>query len=371
MNAMRIFYDHQLFSLQNAGGASRYHYELLRYLAGVPDVRSDLFLGMNATIYPFRELASRNTRVMGFGGPLGPGGQRYMANEALGNCIAPFLGTVDVYHPTLYRLMPLVRARRIVATHYDCTHERHPHVFRYLEKVLRAKKSLYRRADAIICISEASRKDLLEFYGVNPVKTRVINLGLTCLRRCQEAAVQLKQRVRRDYLLYVGSRAAYKNFTALLKAFRETRLYDSLDLLVLGGGPFTPEETTVVADLELSDKVVAIPRVSDELLAEAYAGARLFVYPSLWEGFGLPPLEAMSLGCPVVACRAASIPEICHDAPFYFNPDDDESLDHALLSAVNDEEARRQAIERGRKVAAEYTWEKCGQETLALYRECQ
>ena len=367
---MRIYYDHQLCSLQNAGGASRYHYELMKYLSGVPDVETETFLGMNETVYPYEEMSSMRARVTSFGGPLRTGVLRYAANELMGNALAPFRGKFDVYHPTHHRIMPMVRARRIVITHHDCIYERFP-VFRFTKEVLRAKKVLFERADAIICISEASRQDLLRFYPVDAAKTRVIHHGLSHLPRCPEAAVKLKQCLRRDYLLYVGSRAAYKNFSALLKAFRETRLHESLDLLVLGGGPFTPEATTVVADLELSDKVVAIPRVSDELLAEAYAGARLLVYPSLWEGFGLPPLEAMSLDCPVVACRASSIPEICHDAPFYFNPDDDESLDHALLSAVNDEEARRQAIERGRKVAAEYTWEKCGQETLTLYRECQ
>jgi len=124
---MRIFYDHQVFSLQDAGGVSRYHYELVRYLTAAPDVQTELFLGMNGTVYPFRELSSPNTRVTSFGGRLRPGVQRYVVNEVLCNSIASFLGRMDVYHPTLYRLMPLVRSRCIVATHYDCTHERFPH----------------------------------------------------------------------------------------------------------------------------------------------------------------------------------------------------------------------------------------------------
>ena len=127
----------------------------------------------------------------------------------------------------------------------------------------------------------------------------------------------------------------------------------------------------MVQKLELGNHVIAIPRVSDEFLAEAYAAARLFVYPSLWEGFGFPPLEAMSLDCPVVACRISSLPEICKDAPFYFDPEGGESLESALASAVSDSEGRKQAIARGREVAARYTWKKCAEETLKLYRECQ
>src|SRR5271166_7121627 len=131
---MRIFYDHQVFSLQDAGGVSRYHYELVRYLTAAPDVQTELFLGMNGTVYPFRGLSSPNTRVTSFGGRLRPGGQRYVVNEVLGNSVAPFLGKMDVYHPTLYRCMPLVRSRRVVATHHDCTQERFPQEFRYADR---------------------------------------------------------------------------------------------------------------------------------------------------------------------------------------------------------------------------------------------
>src|SRR5271157_156214 len=367
---MRVFYDHQIFSLQDVGGVSRYHYELARYLTTAHDVQTELFLGTNGTVYPFRELSSPNTRVTGFGGRLRAGGRRYVVNEVLCNSVAPFLGRMDVYHPTLYRLMPLVRSRCIVATHYDCTHERFPHIFRYLKEVLRAKQALFTRADVIICISESARKDLLEFYGVEAAKTRVIHLGVSRLPRCLAAAAMLREKLRRDYVLYVGSRAPYDNFNGLLKAFRETGLHDSLDLLVLGGGALTPEEAALAAELELHENIISIPRVSDELLGEAYAAARLFVCPSLWEGFGLSPLEAMDAGCPVLASNTSSIPEVCQDAPFYFDPKDQASFASALLHAVNDEEARREAVARGRKVAAQYTWKRCGEETLELYREC-
>jgi glycosyltransferase involved in cell wall biosynthesis len=367
---MRIYYDHQLCSLQNAGGASRYHYELMRNLSGLPDVETEIFLGVNATVYPYKELSSANTRVTSFGGPLHRGMVRYATNEVLGNSVAPFRGRFDVYHPTHHRIMPLVRARRIVVTHHDCIYERFP-LFRYVKEVLRAKRSLFARADAIICISESCRRDLLEFYAVDPDKTRVIHHGLTPLLRCPEAARKLREQVRRKFLLYVGSRAPYKNFDGLLKAFRETRLQDSFDLLVLGGGPLTPGETALVAELGLSGCVMNIPQVSDRFLREAYAAATLFVYPSHWEGFGFPPLEAMAAGCPVAASRISSIPEVCRDAPFYFDPADQASFTGTLLHAINDEEARRQAVGKGSNVAAQYSWKKCGEQTLALYRECQ
>lgn len=368
---MRILYDHQVFSLQNAGGASRYFYEIVQFMSTVPDVQTEVLMGISGTVYPFRSLPPAKARVTQFRESLPPGMLRYTANEILGNCGALIRGPMDVYHLTLFMRMPMVRARRLVATHHDCTHERFPHMFPDVKKVLWARKKLFPKMDAIICVSNSCRNDLVEFYGVDPAKTRVIYHGISALTRCPEAAKTLRQQLRREYLLYVGMRASFKNFHGLLRAFYETGLRDSLDLLVLGGGPLTASEKALIVKWKLSDSIICIPTVSDGLLAEAYAGARLFVYPSWNEGFGLPPLEAMTLGCPVLATNRSSVPEICHDAPFYFDPADQGGFNAGLLRAVHDDDDRKQAVERGREVVANYNWEKCGRETLALYRECQ
>jgi glycosyltransferase involved in cell wall biosynthesis len=368
---MRILYDHQVFSLQNVGGASRYHYELMRYLATVSDVNTELQLGISGTVFPFQQLASERSRVIRSRGSLPPGIWRYLANEILGNSRSTLVGALDVYHPTLYRCMPLVRARRVVVTHHDCVQERFPQLFPDARRIVRAKRRLYARADAIICVSASSRKDLLEFYNVDVAKTRVIHHGLNRMSRSAGAADRLRVQLPREYLLFVGSRAHYKNFNSLLQAFHATGLHESLQLLVLGGGTLTDEESVLAHKLNLRNRIVVFPVVTDALLAEAYAAATLFVYPSLCEGFGFPPLEAMASGCPTLVSHTSSLPEICRDAPFYFNPDDQSSLETALLRAVNDEKARKQAVERGIQVAAEYSWNKCGQSTLTLYRECQ
>ncbi len=368
---MRILYDHQLFSLQDAGGGSRYFSELMEFMAAAPGVQMELLLGMGGAVHSFQHLASEKTTVMSLGGSLPPGMWRYIVNEAISNAVAPFRGRMDVYHSTLYRCVPLVRARRVVATHHDCVQEKFPQWFPDAGKIRRAKKQLFQQADAIICVSDASRKDLMSFYDVSSSKTRVIYHGIARMARCGKSARNLRTQLRREYILFVGSRVAYKNFDGLLQAFHDAGLKDSLDLLVLGGGPITPEQTALIAKLGLTDNVISMPLVSDGILAEAYAGAKLFVYPSLCEGFGFPPLEAMSVCCPVLASHTSSIPEICLDAPFYFDPQDQATFTQALLRAINDEEARRRAIQKGSEVAGRYSWNKCGEETLALYRECQ
>jgi glycosyltransferase involved in cell wall biosynthesis len=368
---MRIQYDHQVFSLQNAGGASRYHFELLRYLSTVDDVRTQLALGLNNLNLPLGGLSAPETRVWGLRSRLHAGKSRYMANEVFGNLMALWLGKADVYHPTLYRNMPMVRTHRIVVTHHDCAHERYPEFFPAAKRILDAKRMQFAEADAIICVSESSLKDLLAFYAVDHSKVRVIHHGLTKLARSTLASAYLAKRLRRGFLLFVGSRAAYKNFNNLLRAFHESRMDRSFDLLVLGGGNLTGAESDLARKLELTDSLVLVPEADDALLAEAYAAARLFVYPSLYEGFGFPPLEAMASGCPVLASNTSSIPEISCDAPFYFDPSDLNALCAALEKASTDEEARKHAVERGFRVAAQYSWNKCGAETLALYRECQ
>jgi glycosyltransferase involved in cell wall biosynthesis len=367
---MRIHYDHQVFSLQNAGGASRYHYELMQYLCTISDVRLDLVLGTSATILPFSRLPRTQARVFKLRHTLQPGLARYLANELFENVIALGRERADVYHPTLYRCVPMVRARCMVVTHHDCVHERYPHLFPGIKRVLNAKKKQFAQADAIICVSESSRKDLLDFYQIDPSKTVVVHHGVNRLPRSLDARVQLKKHVQRGFLLFVGSRAPYKNFDNLLEAFHESRLYQSMDLLVLGGGPLTVKEADLATKLGVAKNVIVIPEASDTLLAEAYADAQLLVYPSLCEGFGFPPLEAMALGCVVLVSNTSSLPEVCRDAPFYFDQHDRNALAPALIRAATDRVARDQMIRRGTWVAGQYSWDKCGQETLALYREC-
>ena len=363
---MRVLFDHQVFSLQNAGGQTRYHYELAKFLSTVPGAQTEIWMGINGTVLPFDTI--RQSRVIGFPEWLRPGMARYLANELWSNCRALFSGKFDVYHTNNLMRMPMVRAGRVVATHHDCTHERFPQYFPDVKKIYWARRRLFPSVDVIICVSEATRRDLIHFYNVDPAKTRVIHHGLTELPRSEAAATWLKRNLRRDYILYVGMRPGFKNFDGLLRAFHDSKLHEELDLLVLGGQPFTDGERALMKRLGLDECVTHVGKVTDEVLAEAYAHARVFVYPSFNEGFGLPMLEAMSLNCPVLASRIASTEEICGDAPFYFDIDDQNSFSSGLVQAVNTTEARERAVERGRSVISRYSWERCGQETLVLYR---
>jgi glycosyltransferase involved in cell wall biosynthesis len=367
---VNILYDHQVFSLQDAGGASRYYFELLKCFANIPNIEVQTLIGFNSSVMPLASVTSSSIRVRSIRSSIPPGVLRYAANEALSIACKTFSGRFDIYHSTLYRFIPTVTARRRFATHHDCVHERFPQLFRDVKRILRAKRKLFEKADGIICVSESSRRDLEEFYGIARDRTRVIHHGFSPLPCCASAEEQLRTATRREYILFVGSRAAYKNFPTLLRAFRATEVFKSYDLVTVGGGPFTEAEQTLFRELEVEEAVVGIPKASDALLSAAYGGATLFVYPSLYEGFGFPPLEAMSRDCPVLVTRSSSLPEICMDAALYFEQGCEESLSRELLRSLSDTEAREAAINRGKEIVKLYSWRRCAEQTLDYYREC-
>jgi glycosyltransferase involved in cell wall biosynthesis len=361
---MRILYDHQVFSLQDAGGASRYHYELIRNLQVSSDVEMELLIGLNNSVMPFAGLERERTRVVGRPTGMKAGMARYAANELLSSLLAPVHGKFDIYHPTLYRALPWVRRRRVVVTHHDCTHERFPQLFSNAASIVNTKRKLFRQADSIICVSESSRNDLLHFYDVEERKTHVVHHGFSPLQKTP-GGVRPEQA---QYLLYVGARTAYKNFSLLLDAFSRSGLASHFRLLAVGGGAWTPEERARIASLGLSSSVTLIPKVQDEVLSNAYQNAALFVYPSLYEGFGFPPLEAMSLGCPVLVNRTSSLPEVCGDAAFYLEAPDADEFARVLVSILDDDAGLAMKRRLGEQRVMLYDWGRTARSTLDIYR---
>jgi glycosyltransferase involved in cell wall biosynthesis len=364
---MRIFFDHQVTSLQDMGGVSRYHFELARELGRRTDARIEYLLGWNASVLPFRELAAPTVRVFSRATGLPPGIPRYGLNALLTNAVAPLRGCFDIYHSTYQRWEPAVRYRRMVVTHHDSTPERFPELFPDAAAVIGRKRRLYGRADGILCVSEASRADLLHFYDVDPERVEVVHHGFRALERAREEAHPLQGT---PYLLYVGSRASYKNFQSLLGALVSGAVPEKMGLLVAGGGPWSPDELERLQALGLERRVTLLPKAGEAELAAIYGHASLLVYPSLYEGFGFPPLEAMSLDCPVLASRTSSLPEICGDAAFYFDPADPAGLAAQLSALLADEGVRRSRLELGRAQVQRYTWKWAADATFALYLRC-
>ena len=361
---MRIAVDHQVTSLQDAGGMSRYHYELARQLRGREDVALDLLLGGQNSLLPFAALESDGVRVEMWKSRLGAGYPRYAMNAVWTAATAPLRGRYDVYHASYQRWEPAIRHRALVATHHDATQERFPELFPNAAAIRARKGKLYRRADMVICVSESARQDLMEIYGVEEARTRLVHHGVTPV----ETISGFEDADTPPYVLYVGSRSAYKNFPALVQAFAASGNAQALRLVVAGGGGWSDAERTAIESHGLRDRVVLLPRVDEARLASLYRGAALLVYSSLYEGFGLPPLEAMSVGCPVLVSRTSSLPEICGDAAHYFDPGTKGALEQELDRLLGDTALRGAKVDAGRAWVGRYTWESAATGTLAAYR---
>jgi glycosyltransferase involved in cell wall biosynthesis len=228
-----------------------------------------------------------------------------------------------------------------------------------------------RRATALIAVSETTKRDLCIHLGIPEEQVFVVYQGVD-----HAAFRPLPGRpLDAPYLLFVGSEHPRKNLPTVVRAFaalkREPR-FRELKLVKIGspGGPEAPFRActlAALAELGLESEVVFREGISDEELARWYSGAACFVLPSLYEGFGLPPVEAMACGCPVVVSTAGSLPEIAGGAALLVEPCDAGALPDAVRRTVTEAATRKELIDRGLRRAAEFSWERTARETLAVY----
>lgn len=276
----------------------------------------------------------------------------------------------DILHETYYSSDDYrPNGAKRVLTVYDLIHERYGDMFENSMGTTGPKRAAALRADHVICISESTRCDLINFCGVAEEKTSVIYLGTDVAFLGQESAEEETQALTRPFLLYVGNRDGYKNFSGFLQAFANSgRLKADFDIVCFGGGAFRIEEREMAATLGLGNDQLAHRAGNDQILASLYRSAAAFVYPSLYEGFGIPPLEAMAMGCPVISSDTSSLPEVVGDAGEYFDPLSEESMMAAMERVTQSSSRSGELVELGRQQYRKFSWEKCAQETMMVYR---
>ena len=227
-----------------------------------------------------------------------------------------------------------------------------------------AKEVYARQADAILCISESTRRDMLEIYGPLDAPVEVVPLAVSGEFR---PGMPLAQPLPDEYLLFVGNRANYKDFTVAADAFAALRSdYPGLSLVAVGGGQFGRDELANLARLSIEGAVQRIEATDAELPA-LFGHARAFVFPSRYEGFGLPTLEAMASGTAVVLANSSSHPEVGGDAALYFPPGDASALGAQLLRLLGDSNLRETLIARGLERATRFSWRQTATGTRDVY----
>jgi glycosyltransferase involved in cell wall biosynthesis len=280
-----------------------------------------------------------------------------------------------LFHATEH-LLPYLRQAPTVLTVHDLIFERLPEHHKVMNRIyLRQAMPLFcRRATAIIAVSESTRRDLVALYGLPSTKIVVIPEAAAPHFRPQSveqiARVRARFTLPPRYLLTVGTIEPRKNLSRLVNACGPLFRDGSVDALVIvGGRGWLTEE--FFAHLERSpwrERVILPGYVPDEDLPAVYAGAALCVQPSLYEGFGLPVLEAMACGAPVCAADTTSLPEVGGDAARYFPPTDTVAMTEAMHAVLDDASLAAELRLRGFKRAAQFSWERTASETLDLYR---
>ncbi len=356
-------YTGDIFRMQGRGGITRYFAEVIPRLKRPAEVVAGL--------HQSEELAAVGPRARhALRCPAFPGSARLAApwNALLDRATLGGRSGV-ILHPTYYRdPRGLPRSEPLVLTVHDMIHERFPtlarrHWWGRRDPALH-KAALCARADRILCNSQATRRDVVERLGVAREKTRVVlHAGRDWAAVPSLAVAGLD----RPFLLWVGERHSYKNFLRTLEAWAACREASGTTLLCVGGGPFRPDEVSRLAALGVAARVrqTACP---DSQLRWAYEHAAGLLYTSLWEGFGLPVLEAFGLGCPVVTSNLSSLPEVGGEEAIYVEPQSSESIREGIRRCLADERTAPRVAARLAQ-AGRFSWDACAAGLEAVYGE--
>jgi glycosyltransferase involved in cell wall biosynthesis len=274
----------------------------------------------------------------------------------------------DIFHPTYYHqyFLESIGDLPFVLTIYDMAHEMYPGLFHPLDFTVKNKRALAIKAARVIAISEHTKNDVVRFLGVPDSNIDVIPLA-TDIR--MDVSVKYPDSLPKDFILYVGARNTYKNFLFFLRAVQEI-FKDSKNLSVIcaGGGTFSASELKQIENLGLSKKIVQV-NVSDGLLALLYNKSKAFVYPSLYEGFGIPVLEAFTCGAPAVLSNRSSLPEVGGEAAVYFDPENIDSLVTVLHNVIHQKDAGQRMIVKGYERAKLFSWHRTADQTIDTYNK--
>ena len=284
---------------------------------------------------------------------------------------------IDLFHGTM-AMLPLAVRMPTVVTIYDLVLEKFPETM-YWKNWLSLKTLMRvsaRKASKIIAISENTKKDIMDCYGIGAEKIRVIHLGVGRQFSPQpdpnEADVLSRYNLSSGYILSVGALEPRKNIPRLVNAYKQVASSGepAPKLVIVGGqGWRNGDLDRLVRESELVDQVVLTGYVPDEDLPTLYRQATAFVYPSLYEGFGLPPLEAMACGTPVITSNVSSLPEVVGDAAILIDPYNVTEIAQAIASVLKDEGLRDNLRTSGLVRSRLFNWDKTARETLKLYQE--
>ncbi len=364
---MKVLYDNQIFTLQKHGGISRYYDRLL---ANIGDRYAFELAGM----YCANEYINRRRHsIIPYNRTIDAGiNNRLVRYNVRRNVRALKRGAFDVFHATYFDayFLRYLEKKPFVLMVPDMIYEIFPGDFSDSRAVIAGKRALIEKSAAIVTLSDHAKEDIRRLCGVDGDKIEVVAPGLSLSGRPDPGIVDqvVVGQLPEKYLLFVGKRDQYKNFGAFAEAAAPLLEQDrGLHIVCAGGRPLGARENRLLAGLHITDKVRQYD-VNDDTLMELYRRAVAFVFPSRYEGFGFPVLEAFACCCPVVLSNSSSLPEVAGDAGLYFDPGDVSSIRSAVARILTDDGLRAGLVERGYARGRQFSWQKCAGELRDLYQ---
>ncbi len=364
---MKIAYDNQIFFFERYGGISRYFTSLINEL-----IKTENDYKIFCSIYLNKYLSDLDKKIIN--------GLKFDKYPPKTTTILKYLSRridnfnilnwkPDIIHETFYSSRELYsKDIPIVITIHDMIHELYPEMFNKNDFTSQNKKRAVDRADKIICVSETTKIDLINLFNVPENKIHVIYHGYTYLQNNEHHSIDRLTLPDVPFLLYIGKRNGYKNFEKYLQAISiSNSLKRDFKLIFFGGGAFSTKELNLFLELGFADHEYDYFEGNDDLLHILLKNATALVYPSLYEGFGLPLLEAMYCGCPIITSKSGSIPEIAKDAAEYFIPTSIDDICSSIQSVVYSNDKIKILKDNSKKQIISYSWEKAAYLTNNLY----
>lgn len=369
---MKILLDPQAYNMQTFGGISRYHTEVLVELRkmGVeiecPIVYSDnLHLKEYGLFDNFRNRMAHNKLFPKFLRKKFI--KKFRKNNIKLTKKALAKQDFDVFVSTYYDpyFLENLGEKPFVLTLHDMIHDLFPQYFTRDKYTVSRKKLLLEKATRVIAVSENTKRDILKFYPhIDADKIDVVYLSQSI-----DTAAKVKVSLPEKYILFVGNRTIYKNFNFFIEAVAPLVKADSnLFIVAAGGNGWIPEELELLQKLGIENQVIQ-QNFEDNELASYYAQAQCFVFPSEYEGFGIPVLEAMACGCPVVLAHHSSFPEVAGDAGVYFELHNASDLKAKVQQLLEDASIRQDYSQKGIDRAAQFSWHKTALGCLESYQK--
>ncbi|MBE6297193.1 MAG: glycosyltransferase family 4 protein [Bacteroidales bacterium] len=359
----KILYDNQMFTFQRFGGVTRYFADLM-YNLPAGEFTFDIPMRYCENHYLTETYGQKYDKIS-FPGNYRIRRRIYQLTNKHISWKAIKFNDYDIFHPTYfnpYFLKSIKRRQKpFVLTIHDMTFERYPQDVLIYDRTIPHKKRLIAEADHIIAVSENTKRDIVELLGTDPSRISVVHHGYRDIVR---ATPQIFDR----YVLYVGERKGYKNFFPWLSAIRPIFNLDPNLKVVCTGSMFTTSELKLFKKWNIADRLVHIS-ANDAQMASLYKYALCFVFPSHYEGFGIPILEAFANGCPVCLSNASCFPEVAGDAALFFNPGDAQSMQDTLKELLVSNTLRDELRRKGLQRSKEFTLEKMVERTCDVYRK--